>query len=170
MPRTKPQTIVGSIKDNKQADAVMRELAEINRTIQKAQDDLNKVIAEEKAVCESYCALKIKRKKALETSLQAYAEYNKDELFASKRSLELLYGFFGYRKSSVLKPASKVTWAMVLGKLKEMGHSKAVRTKQTVDKDELATWPDERLETIDVKRIEKDTFWYETKEEEIDAA
>jgi hypothetical protein len=71
MARTKPQTIVGSIKDNKHADEVMRELAEINRTIQKAQDDLNKVIAEEKAVCESYCELKLKRKKALETSLQA---------------------------------------------------------------------------------------------------
>lgn len=170
MARTKPQTIVGSIKDNKQADEVMRELAEINRTLQKSQDDLNKVIAEEKAVCESYCALKIKRKKALETSLQAYAEYNKNDLFGSKRSDELLYGLFGYRKSSVLKPAPKVTWAMVLGKLKQLGYTNAVRTKQAVDKDELATWPDERLQTVDVTRVEKDTFWYETKEEEIDAA
>jgi len=59
---------------------------------------------------------------------------------------------------------------MVLGKLKQLGYTNAVRTKQTVDKDELATWPDERLQTIDVTRIEKDTFWYETKEEEIDAA
>jgi len=170
MTRSKPQSIVHTIKDNKQADEVLAELAQISRSIEASEADLNQSIAELKAETEAHCEPKIKRKKALETSLMAYAEYNKNELFKDKRSVELLYGFFGYRKSSVLKPISKTTWAMVMGKLKQLGQTNAIRTKQTVDKDELATWPTERLETIDVKRTEKDTFWYETKKEDLDAA
>jgi len=36
-----------------------------------------------------------------------------------------------------------------------------------VNKDELAQWTDEKLALVDARRVEKDTFWYEVAEQEI---
>ena len=103
----------------------------------------------------------------MEAGLIAYSQFNKLELFRVKRSVELDYGRIGFRKSTELKPKSKITWEMVLQRLKDLAFIEAVRTKESVDKEELQKWPDERLDMVGVRRITKDQFWYETDEEKI---
>ena len=60
--------------------------------------------------------------------------------------------------------------AMVLGKLEELGFEKGIRINKTVNKDVLRTWPDERLELVGARRVEKDDFWYELKGVEVEEA
>jgi phage host-nuclease inhibitor protein Gam len=97
----------------------------------------------------------------MENGLQAFAEHRKEELFSNRRSVELDFGTLGYRRSHEVKPKPRTTWAQVLGKLKELRFHEAVRVKEAVDKDELRSWPDERLESVGARRVQKDTFWYE---------
>lgn len=170
MARQKPAAVIGPIHDNQQADQVLAELAEINRAISGHQDAMNDGIDQMKKACEARCEPFVKHKRALETSLQAYAEYHREELFASKKTVDLLFGQFGYRKSTSLKPGPKNTWAKVLEKLKRLAKRDAIRVRESVDKDELSTWSDDRLEAVGVARESKDQFWYETKEQDLSAA
>ncbi|MBF0261068.1 MAG: host-nuclease inhibitor Gam family protein, partial [Magnetococcales bacterium] len=59
------------------------------------------------------------------------------------------------------------TWAMVLGKLKELAFYEAIRVKEECNKEVLHEWPDERLAAVCARRVEKDVFWYELKKEEL---
>jgi phage host-nuclease inhibitor protein Gam len=56
---------------------------------------------------------------------------------------------------------------MVLGLLKEMKFPDAIRKKEEVNKDELATWPAERLDLVGARRVPQDVFWYEVNSDRI---
>jgi phage host-nuclease inhibitor protein Gam len=98
----------------------------------------------------------------LENGILAYAEYNRDELFRSKKTIDLIFGRLGFRKSS--KISIKQT---TLGLLKKFGFKKAVIVKETVNKDVLKLYTDQQLKKVDATRIVEDSFWYEVKEEDI---
>lgn len=165
MARSKPKTI-RPIGDLAQANAAMGEIAELKRELAKVEAAMNDEIDHLKAEAEALAAPFQTKIKAIEGGLQAFAEYNK-AMFDEKRSKKLDFGAIGFRKSSEVKPKPKTTWAMVLGKIKEMGFKQAIRTKEDVNKDELHTWPDERLGLVEARRVRKDVFWYEVDEEHI---
>lgn len=56
---------------------------------------------------------------------------------------------------------------MTLEKLREYGFTDAIRTKDEVNKEAMAGWPDERLELVGMKRRHLDTFFIEIKVEEV---
>ncbi len=166
MARKKPTNLF-PVKDLVQANLVLGEIALLKRNVEAINHDLNDEIDRLKAEAEAKAAPLAARLASLENGLLAYAEHNKDELFAKKRSKGLDFGELGYRRSTEIKPRPKHTLAMVLGKIKDLGFSAAIRTTETVNKDELATWTDERLELVGARRVKKDTFWYEIKAEVI---
>ena len=166
MARRKPKNLF-PIKNLAQANQALAEIAVLKRRIEAVNARLNDEIDRLKAQAEAEAAPLASRLESLENGLLAFAEFNKDELFKDRRSRELDYGTLGYRRSTQLKPMPRHTWAMVLGKIEELGFSEAVRVKKDVDREALRTWPDERLELVGARRVEKDTFWYEVKEEEI---
>lgn len=108
-----------------------------------------------------------KKLQGLENGIQAFSEYNKEDLFQKKKSIDLSFGTIGFRKASKLKPVAKNTWARVLEILKEKGFKSAVRVKENPNKEILGEWSDEKLATVNVKRHTTDQFWYEVKEEEL---
>ena len=166
MARSKPQTMY-PVKDLKAANACLGEIARIKRNLAEINTTMNEQIDALKKDAEAKAAPMQARLSAMESGLLAFAEYNKADLFQDKRSCELDFGLLGYRKSSEIRPKAKHTLAMILGRLKELGFTQAIRSKEEVNKDELHTWPDERLDLVGARRVEKDTFWYETKAEEI---
>lgn len=166
MARRKP-TNLHHIKDLAEANAVLAEIAGIRRTLGSIEDELNTRIDKAKQLAEATAAKHLSRLEALENGLLAFAEYNKDELFAERRSRELDFGTLGYRRSCEIKAAPKVTLAMVLGKCKELGFEKAIRTKEELNKEELHTWSAERLALVGARRVEKDSFWFEVNEQKI---
>lgn len=166
MARSKPDSIK-PISDLSQANAALAEIAEIKRELSAIEVDMNEAIDRLKAQAEAQAAPLQAKIKVLEGGLQAFAEYNKKSLFTDKRSKELDYGTIGYRKSSQIKPKAKTTWEMVLGRLKDLKFLSAIRTRDEVAKEELATWPNERLDLVGARRVEKDQFWYEIDEAKI---
>ena len=166
MARKKPASIE-SIKDLSQANAALGEIAENRRRVAEIETHMNDVIDQAKASAAVQAAPLKARIASLEAGLIAFAEFNKLELFRVKRTRELDYGRIGYRRSTELKPKSRITWAMVLQRLKELAFGQAIRTTESVDKEELHKWPDERLDLVGVRRVTQDQFWYETDAEKI---
>lgn len=164
--RTKPKQIE-HIKDLKAADTALGEIAGIKRRLAEIDQELNDGIDLLKAEAAAKAHPIQERLTGLENGLLAYAEFNQAELFAKKKSVELTFGSLGYRKSTEVKPKPKFTWKLVLEKLKELSFSSAIRTKEEPNKEELRGWPEERLDLVGVRKVPRETFWYETKEEEV---
>lgn len=168
MARKKPKAFM-TISDLKQADAALAEIAALDRQLTRIKADLNERIDQAKAQAEAQSAPLIAKIKSIEGGLQAFAVDQKKSLFADRRSKALDYGTIGFRKSSQIKPQPRTTWKMVFGRIKEFAFFEAIRTKEDVNKEELATWSDEKLGIVCARRVEKDQFWYELNEEKIAA-
>ena len=166
MGRIKPKNLF-PVKDLAAANAAMAEIAGIKRSIAELERTMNDSIDLIKAEAERVATPLQNRLASIEGGLLAFAEHNKDELFKSKRSRELDFGCLGYRRSKEIKPQPKKTWKMVLGLIKDLKFKAALRVKESVNKEELHTWPDERLEVIGCRRVDKDAFWYEIDQEKI---
>ncbi len=167
MSRKKPE-VIEPIGDLAAANAALGEIAGLQRRLAGIEQGMNEAIDHAKKAAEAEAAPLAARLKALEGGLQAFAALGKGALFADRRSVELAHGQFGFRRATALKTAAKVTWDMVLGKLRELGQG-CIRLKEEVDKQALGEWTDERLELVGVRRVETDTFWYEVAAEDLKA-
>ena len=166
MARIKPKNLF-PIKDLAAANEALARIADLKRRLAKLDSDLNADIDRLKADAEAKAAPLQTLMASIEGGLLAFAEFNKDTLFEKKRSKELDFGVLGYRRSKELKPQPKITWKMVLGKLKDLGLAAGIRIREDVNKDELRQWPDERLALVGVRRVDKDSFYYEIDEQKI---
>lgn len=150
-----------------EANIAFAEIAGKSRELKVIEATMNAEIDLAKAEAEAASRALKARISELELGLAAFATANRDALFEKKKTISLSYGSFGFRKSTVLKTKPKHTWEMVLGRLKELGEKTGIRTKEDVDKEVLRTWSDEKLDTVHVRRLEKDLFWLEIVVEEL---
>lgn len=168
MARQKPEAhIIGTVK---QAEAALQEIAGIERRIASHEAHMNEVIDNAKANAKALCDPLVERRKALATGLATFATLNKADLFAKRKSITLGFGTIGFRKVTRLKALAKVTMARVLERLHECGFKDAIRTKESVDKEVMRDWPDERLETVGMQRVSSDDFYYELDQEAVENA
>jgi len=161
--RSKPQVLV--IADLKAAEQALSEIAQIERSIKGVEAGLNEIIDRAKAGAKLRTEPLAARRKELEAALAQFAEHNKAELFAKRKSLDLAFGVIGFRLTTSIKAASKTTWAMILGKIRDYGFSEAIRSKAEVDKEILRGWSDEKLATVGARRDTKDEFYIDIKAE-----
>ncbi len=163
--RVKPQTGIKKITSLSECDVVLHKLADLRAELKKKEADadiaVNKVKEQLKADSEPI----LNEIKALEHSLAVYSEYHKDELFKDKKTIELSFGLFGFRKSTSVS-VKKDT----LAKLKEYGFTEAIKIKETPNKEIMKSWSNEKLELVGAKKIEKDSFWIEVKENDVEIA
>ena len=163
--RTKPDAMV--ISTPKQAVDAMKELKAVNREIAVINLTLDGEIDAAKKKAATISAPFIDRVNQLSTALINYGHHNKADIFKKKRSVETPFGEFGFRKSTVLQCLPKFKLAIVLEKLRDFGFTEAIKTKESVDKEAMREWPEERLASVGMKRVEKDTFYIELNQEEI---
>lgn len=164
--RSKP-TPEGGIKSLDDARVALADLAAAKRELDFIQATLNESIDLAKAEAARAAAPHRETISRLESELAVFATLNKAELFKDRKSQELEHGSFGFRLSSKVATLAKITWEQVLGKLREMKMTEAIRVKEEPDKEVLRTWPPERLALVGCRLTESDTFWVETKEEEL---
>lgn len=165
-PRTKPHAFI--VTDAPQAEAALAEMAQLDLTLELHAVEMNEAINEAKARAKASCAPLEARRKELEQALASYAELNKATLFKARKSLDMGFGVIGFRLSTCIKTVGKsTTWEMVLQKLKDFGFTDAIRTQETVDKDALRSYPDERLATVGAKREVSDVFFIEINKEAV---
>ncbi len=166
MSRKKPANLV-HIKDLDAADDALFELASNTRALQRLQDELNQAIDKLKAKFERDSQELVSKNEALGNGLHAFAEHHKAELFTRKRSLELTFGTLGYRVSSEVQPQPKLKWRDVLERLERGNFDQAIRVKKEVDRDVLRTFGEDELAEVGVRLVDKDTFWFELKQEQL---
>jgi phage host-nuclease inhibitor protein Gam len=163
-----------AITDLDGADAVLVELAKVDRDISMIEICMNEDLETVRKRADEVAAPYREKRKQLEAALTTYATAGKKTLFEKARSLKLMHGVIGFRASDELKPLPKVTWASVLekvkamaDKLKELELPNCIRAKEEPDKDVLRKLPEDLRTEAGVRIVPKDTFYYETKEETV---
>jgi len=163
MARLKPK--VGKIETLDEANMVLKEIGLLERELEGIDAEAHKKIADIKSAAAKE-GESLRERIAHDSSLLgAYAEYNRDELFKDRKSVQLSFGSFGYRKSTSI--SIKKTTLELLKKLKL---DKYIRIKEEPDKDAMGNLDDETLTQVDAVRKVKDDFFCEADKEEINKA
>jgi phage host-nuclease inhibitor protein Gam len=160
MARLKPN--VKKIESLEDANLTLKEIGLLERELESIDGDAHKRIAEIKTAAVKAGEPVRKRIADLSALLGAYAEYNRAELFRDKKTVQVSFGVFGYRKSTSIS-VKKTTLEL----LKKLGKIIFIRTKEEVDKEAMAVLTDEELAMVDAVRKVKDDFFCEADKEEI---
>jgi phage host-nuclease inhibitor protein Gam len=160
MARLKPQ--VGKIKTLDEANMVLKEIGILEKELDGIDADAHKQIAEIKSDAAKQGEGIRKRIADNSALLGAYAEYNKADLFKDRKSVQLSFGSFGYRKSTSI--SIKKTTLELLKKLKL---DRYIMVKEEPSKEAMADLDDETLHQVDAVRKVKDDFFCEADKEEI---
>jgi phage host-nuclease inhibitor protein Gam len=160
MARLKPQ--VGKINSLEDANLVLKEIGLLEKELESIDSEAHKLIAEIKS--DAVKKAEGIRKRIVDDSalLGAYAEYNRGDLFKDKKSVQLSFGSFGYRKSTSIS-VKKTTLEL----LKKLNLTKYIRLKEEADKEAMADLDDDTLAQVDAVRKVKDDFFCEADKEEI---
>ena len=167
--RVKPVLAVPTIKNLEEADATLAKIAELNRHINLTQNVLNEDIDRLKLQAAEEARPYEQEKEELEQALTRFVEYHRQELFTSRRSRVLNFGVIGIRKSTKLVVAGKGGFKRVLEVLQELDLGQYIRNKPEVDKEALSGAAPETHKQIGVKLQEKDVFYYELVQHELEA-
>ena len=160
MARLKPGT--KKINNLDDANLTLKEIGMFERKLGQIDADVTRKIGElkEKAVKDGKDIRK--RIAELSASLGAYAEYNKNELFQDRKTIELSFGKFGFRKTTKIS-VKKTTVAL----LKKLKLNKCIRIKVEPNKEAMAELADETLAQVDAVRKINDDFFCEADKEEV---
>lgn len=165
MSRIKPTPhIVGDLK---QVEGALAEMAQIDRKLSEIENSLNDTIDSAKDRAQSESDPLLTRRKELANAVGTFATMQRAELFKEKKSLDLAFGTIGFRQSTQIVQINKITKEMTLEKLSEYNFSDGLRVKFDINKEAMASWPDERLQLVGLKRRQLDAFFIEIKAEDI---
>lgn len=158
--------VVGDIA---RAESALMELAALERKTRGINDNLNEEIDRLKESAKAETVPLDARKKILTDALGTFLKMNRAEVLKDRKTVELAFGFMGFRASTVICQMKGVTAEMTLQRMKDHGLPEGIRTKEELDKDAVRGWPAERLALVGLTRQEKDTFFVELKEESVAA-
>lgn len=96
----------------------------------------------------------------LEDQLETLVTSQKDALLGDSKSRKYGLGTVGFRVSKSIELAGKRTIESVLNSLKKGGHTQCIKTVETLNRGAMAGWTDAELAKVGLKRVKKDTFWY----------
>jgi phage host-nuclease inhibitor protein Gam len=160
MARLKPN--VKKIESLEDANLTLKEIGLLERELESIDGDAHRQIAEIKTAAVKAGEPVRKRIADLSALLGAFAEYNRAELFKDKKTVQVSFGIFGYRKSTSIS-VKKTTLEL----LEKLGMDKYIRVKKEPDKEAMAELGDEALAQVDAVRKLKDDFYCEADKEEI---
>ncbi|GHV76485.1 hypothetical protein AGMMS49942_13060 [Spirochaetia bacterium] len=160
MARLKPN--VKKIESLEDANLTLKEIGLLERELETIDGDAHKQIVEIKTTAVKAGEPIRKRIADLSALLGAFAEYNRTELFKDKKTVQVSFGIFGYRKSTSIS-VKKTTLEL----LEKLGMDKYIRVKKEPDKEAMAGLDDEALAQVDAVRKLKDDFYCEADKEEI---
>ncbi|MCX7731605.1 MAG: host-nuclease inhibitor Gam family protein [candidate division WOR-3 bacterium] len=159
--RIKPNKVY-PVSSLEECDQALARIAYLQRTLQKADAELNDKIDRLKAETALQTAQFRQELEQLINGVEAFGETHKAELFSKEKTRELPHGFIGFRSSTYISITQKT-----LSLLKKLGFSFCIRIKESVDKEKLAKLSDDQLAQVSAKRVTQDHFWFEVKDEEV---
>lgn len=163
--RIKPHPYI--VENLQQAEGALAEIAALDRKIQDVNSSMQELIDLEKTKASQLCTPLVARRKEIADGIAIFARLNKQELFAKTKSRDLGFGVIGFRSSTKMVQQNGVTAEMTIQRLQRFGLLTGIRTKYELNKDAMAAWPDERLESLGLKRQQSETFFIEIAKDEI---
>ncbi|HAT50770.1 MAG: host-nuclease inhibitor Gam family protein [Nitrospirae bacterium] len=160
--KPKPTIVIQNLDD---ADRVLAEIGDLQRRLEDIETSMNDAIDRHKDEAANLAAPLRDRYKVLSEGLAVFGELQRDNVFAAKRTINLVFGVLGFRKSAEIKAAAGKKLADVLEALKTHKFPEAIKVTEKVNKDAMRDWTDDKLALVHAVREEKDTFWFEVKEE-----
>jgi phage host-nuclease inhibitor protein Gam len=146
-----------------EADTLLRQMSDINAKIRAAEAAVDIAMNELKEDLKNTIEPMLEERERLEKSLAIYSEYNKQELFSDKKTIELTFGLFGFRQSTSISVKNST-----LELLKKHGFDDAIAVKESPNKEMMREWSEERLKLVDAKRVIEDKFWVEAKSNDVE--
>jgi len=148
-----------NVKDWQHADQIIKEIGEIQNTIEAAQNQATADINIVKSDLEGRVEQLAGRSHLLVKSLEEFAlAHTKD--FGEQRSRKLDFGTLGWRKSTVIQIAA-TTLEFIKMIFSPAKQKTVLHIKETVDKESLAKLTDDELTSIKARRKVKDAFFVE---------
>ncbi|UTC62565.1 host-nuclease inhibitor Gam family protein [Treponema sp. OMZ 787] len=159
MARYKPnQAKLETLED---VDLALKEIGLLEKELDALDAEAHKIISTAKEDAAKKGEPMRKRITEISSKIGAFAEYNKDDLFKDKKTVELTFGIFGFRKSTSIS-VKKTT----INLMQKLGLTAFLRTKVEPDKEKMAELDDETLSQVDaVRKIKNDFFCQPNKEE-----
>jgi phage host-nuclease inhibitor protein Gam len=143
-------------------NSALRELGLLEREIESIDADAQKQLGDIKAAAAKQGEPLRKKIAELSAKIGAFAEYSRSDLFTEKKSIDLTFGVFGFRKATSIS-VKKTT----IGLLEKLGLDKYIRIKKEPDKEAMKEMDDESLAQVDAARKTKDEFFCEPNREEV---
>jgi len=159
MARTKSNA--ATIKSLEEADAILKEMCEIEASIESIDNKADKEIAKITENAASLGKPLRDRYKSCHETLKAFATYFRGEIFKDKKSLDRPFGTLGFRKAPDSITCSKATADL----LKQVGLESYVRVRVEPDKEAMLSLSDETLTQVEAARKSREDFYVETKRE-----
>lgn len=154
------------IKNWEEVDTTLRKIREAEIEIAKITADMEKCIMDVKQKAEEDVSPLQTEIKKLELQIKEFVTLNRNEL--DGKSKIMTFGSVGFRHSTKLSVPKAVD--KVIKQLRKLGMGDCVNVKETVNKDILKTYDENTIMMVGCSLKKEDTFWYETKQEEIPAA
>ena len=138
----------------------LKEIATGEIEIAKIEGDMNIKINEIKDTAERQCAPIRAAIDKLGKQLKEFAELNRPD-FGKSKSRRITFGIIGFRASqSIVVKAALLQ--KIIDNLRKLDMTDCVKVTETVNKDVLATYPDDKIISSGATIKKDDTFWYET--------
>ncbi len=153
------------LKDWDGVDLTLKEIAEHKQAILRLEADMNERIDEIKLAESIESAPHQEAIKVLGARLKEFTTEHKFEL-KDKRTRELTFGRLGFRQSTKIVISNA---ADTIQKLLKLNMDDCVTVKQSINKDNLKKYNSATLSKVGASFSTSDTFWYETKQERLDA-
>jgi len=155
------------IETRDDADAALREMAELERKIAERQTAVNDRVAALKLDLVEKCGPLAKVLKGWAKALEKWATKNKDKEFPEEsKTLELNFGkiFFRWTPWRIEYDVSEET---VIERLRARKMESCIRVVTTINKEALEAYDDDVLKKLGCRRERDDKFHYEVKAEKV---
>lgn len=169
MNRTKKK--VTTLINQEELPEQMRKFAVATSKIKAIEADIELQTAEIIRRFESKLAKLNEEREEAVANMQNFAEYNRESLFTSRKSMDLPHGVLGFRTGTPkVEKSKKLTWEGIIEDLKALDPS-YVRTKEEVNKELIIANRNEpetmfKLNKIGVSVAQEETFFVEPKGED----
>lgn len=152
-----------SLKSWEEVDSTLKRIREAEIEMGRITADMEKYILDIKQKAEEQASPYKDEVKKLELQVKEFVSLNKDELKGKSR--EMTFGTVGFRMSTKLvlpKAADKL-----IKQLRKLVMGDCITIKESVNKDILKTYDEKTILMVGASLKKEDTFWYETKQEEL---
>lgn len=156
------------LKNWEQVDTALKEIAENEIALSSIEGDMNRQINGVKIAAAQQAKSHQDRIDKLGKDIKEFVTAHRDEL-GKKKTMELNFGSTGFRQSTTIRlPRDEEELLDVIRKLKARKMTDCIITKETVDKDALRQYGEDKVTAVGAKWKRADTFWYEAARDKLE--